>query len=547
MPDLTMLPAWQALKKHHAQWGGIKIRELFNDNPQRFEQFSLQLDDLLFDFSKNRLTDQTIKLLTDLADQAELRKQIDALFNGEKVNPTEGRAALHTALRNRSDRPVLLEGQDLMPQINRVLQQMETFANQVRNGSWRGYTGQLITDVVNIGIGGSDLGPLMVTEALKPYTRDKLRSHFVSNVDASQLCETLKQLNPETCLFLIASKTFSTQETLTNAHSARDWFLAHAKEQKHVARHFVAMSTNRKRVSDFGIDPANMFEFWEWVGGRYSLWSAIGLAIVLAIGMDNFKKLLAGAHLVDEHFRTAPWHKNIPVLMGLIGLWNTDFWGAESQAILPYDHYLHRFPAYLQQADMESNGKRVTVQGQQVDYPTGPVVWGEPGTNGQHAFYQLIHQGTRLIPCDFLAAVNSHNPLGEHQNILLANFLAQSEALMKGKTAAEARQEMAADGVPDAELERLLPHKVFPGNRPSNTFLYRRLDPQTLGMLIALYEHKIFVQASLWQINPFDQWGVELGKQLAQKILPALTTKAPHTTHDNSTAGLIAKIHDWRE
>ncbi len=547
MHDSTQLPAWQALAENQRQLATTSMRELFNADPQRFKHFSLQLDDLLFDFSKNLLSEKTITLLGELADQAGLRRRIDALFAGEKVNNTEGRAALHTALRNRSENPVTLEGQDLMPRINRVLKQMGEFSQQVRSGKWRGYNGQRITDVVNIGIGGSDLGPLMVTEALKPYASNKLRSHFVSNVDASQLCEVLKLLDPETSLFLIASKTFTTQETLANAHSARSWFLSHAKDEQHIARHFVAISTNRELVADFGIDPANMFEFWEWVGGRYSFWSAIGLSIVLAIGMENFEELLEGAHLVDEHFRTSPWTANIPVMMGLIGIWNTNFLGAESQAVLPYDQYLHRFPAYLQQADMESSGKRVTREGEAVACSTGPIIWGEPGTNGQHAFYQLIHQGTRLIPCDFLAAANSQNPLGQHQQILLSNFLAQSEALMMGKTAAEAQQEMHDAGLPAQEIERLLAHKLFPGNRPSNSFLYRRLDPKTLGMLIALYEHKIFVQASLWGINPFDQWGVELGKQLAKKILPELRPDAAIGTHDSSTCGLIGRIRELRQ
>lgn len=544
MSDPTQLPAWQALLEDQQQLSSTSMRELFSAEPQRFKRMSLQLDDLLFDFSKNLMTEKTIGLLADLADQTELRKRIDALFNGEKVNNTEGRAALHTALRNRSATPVSLAGRNLMPEIKRVLAQMDKFSQQVRNGDWHGYTGLPITDVINIGIGGSDLGPLMVTEALKPYSCKRLRFHFVSNVDASQLCEVLKLLDPETSLFLIASKTFTTQETLSNAHSARSWFLSHALDDEHIARHFVAMSTNSERVSAFGIDPANMFEFWEWVGGRYSLWSAIGLSIVLAVGMEKFEELLEGAHLVDEHFRTSPWRENIPVMMGLIGIWNSNFLGAESQAILPYDQYLHRFPAYLQQADMESNGKGVSRDGDAVTCDTGPIIWGEPGTNGQHAFYQLIHQGTRLIPCDFLAAANSQNPLGEHQQILLSNFLAQSEALMMGKTAAEARQGMVDAGLSAEESETLLPHKVFPGNRPSNSFLYRSLDPKTLGMLIALYEHKIFVQASIWGINPFDQWGVELGKQLAKKILPELAPDAKIGEHDSSTRGLIERIRE---
>ncbi len=546
MPDPTALPAWQKLEDNRQQLADQSLRQLFASDPQRFENFSLQLNDLLFDYSKNLLDSRTLELLAQLADQSELRTKIDALFTGEKVNTSERRAALHTALRNRGDRQVSCDGQNVMPQVRGVLEQMRTFVRAVRSGAWRGYNGQPIRDIVNIGIGGSDLGPLMVTEALKPYGRADLRCHFVSNVDASHLCEVLKRIDPATSLFLIASKTFTTQETLANAHSARRWFLGAAKDERQIAKHFVAISTSREKVVEFGIDPANMFAFWDWVGGRYSLWSAIGLSIALAIGMENFEQLQEGAYRVDEHFRSAPWRENIPVMMGLIGLWNSNFLDAESQAILPYDQYLHRFPAYLQQADMESNGKRVTQDGRDVNWSTGPIIWGEPGTNGQHAFYQLIHQGTRLIPCDFLVAANSHNPLASHQQILLSNVLAQSEALMTGKTADEVRAEMEAAGVTTAEIERLLPHRVFPGNRPSNTFLYRQLDPQTLGMLIALYEHKIFVQASIWQINPFDQWGVELGKQLAQKILPELEPDAMPGDHDGSTLGLIAKIRELR-
>lgn len=542
MSDPTTLPVWSALQDHFSQLNRQHTRRLFAEDPRRFEKFSCQLHDLFCDFSKQLLTEESLDLLCTLADQAALGAKIEALFTGDKVNVTEQRAALHTALRSPAKTVVRVDGQNVMPDIQRVLSQMEDFSRRVRSGQWRGYSGRPITDVINIGIGGSDLGPLMVVEALKPYASDSLRSHFVSNVDGSQLAEVLKKIDPHSCLFLIASKTFTTQETLTNARSARRWFLEQVKDEQQIAHHFVAISTNRAKVVEFGIDPANMFEFWDWVGGRYSLWSAIGLSIVLAIGMDNFHALLRGAHQMDEHFRRTPWRQNMPVLMGLIGIWNTNFRGAQSQAVLPYDQYLHRFPAYLQQADMESNGKRVRNGGEELQTTSGAVIWGEPGTNGQHAFYQLIHQGTRLIPCDFLAAATSHNPLGVHHQILLSNVLAQSEALMTGKTAEEAAQDMFAAGLSPAEVERLLPHRVFPGNRPSTTLLYRRLDPHTLGMLIALYEHKIFVQAAIWDINPFDQWGVELGKQLAQKILPELEAGAPVGDHDGSTRGLIERI-----
>lgn len=542
MSDPTTLPVWSALQDHFSQLNRQHTRRLFAEDPRRFEKFSCQLHDLFCDFSKQLLTEESLDLLCTLADQAALGAKIEALFTGDKVNVTEQRAALHTALRSPAKTVVRVDGQNVIPDIQRVLSQMEDFSRRVRSGQWRGYSGRPITDVINIGIGGSDLGPLMVVEALKPYASDSLRSHFVSNVDGSQLAEVLKKIDPHSCLFLIASKTFTTQETLTNARSARRWFLEQVKDEQQIAHHFVAISTNRAKVVEFGIDPANMFEFWDWVGGRYSLWSAIGLSIVLAIGMDNFHALLRGAHQMDEHFRRTPWRQNMPVLMGLIGIWNTNFRGAQSQAVLPYDQYLHRFPAYLQQADMESNGKRVRNSGEELQTTSGAVIWGEPGTNGQHAFYQLIHQGTRLIPCDFLAAATSHNPLGVHHQILLSNVLAQSEALMTGKTAEEAAQDMFAAGLSPAEVERLLPHRVFPGNRPSTTLLYRRLDPHTLGMLIALYEHKIFVQAAIWDINPFDQWGVELGKQLAQKILPELEAGGPVGDHDGSTRGLIERI-----
>ncbi len=539
MSQLTDSPAWQALQEHQHELANTHMRDLFAQNPQRFEEFSLRLNDILFDYSKNRITAKTMALLLDLARAANLAAQIEAMFSGQKINTTERRAVLHVALRNRANRPILVDGQDVMPEVNRVLAKMRAFTAAVRSGAWRGYTGQAITDVVNIGIGGSDLGPKMVAEALKPYASPNLRAHFVSNVDSTDLAEVLKRVSPETTLFLVASKTFTTQETMANAHSARAWFLAAAKNESAVAKHFAAMSTNTAEVAKFGIDPANMFEFWDWVGGRYSLWSAIGLSIALYLGMDNFEELLAGAHLADEHFRTAPFEQNIPVIMALLGVWYNNFFQAQSHAILPYDQYLLHFPAYFQQGDMESNGKSVTHAGSWVDYTTGPVIWGQPGTNGQHAFYQLIHQGTKLIPCDFLAAAQNHNPLGEHHPMLISNFLAQTEALMKGKTAVEARAELSAAGVSGAELDGLVAAKTFAGNRPTNSFLYQKLTPATLGALIALYEHKIFVQGVIWNINSFDQMGVELGKQLAKVILPELAGTHPITGHDSSTNGLL--------
>ena len=539
MSTLTASAPWQQLQTHAGRMAHIQMRDLFAADPRRFEHFSLQLEDLLFDYSKNRITDETLKLLLELARTAGLEGKIERFFGGEHINVTEDRAALHMALRNRSNRPMPVDGVDVMPQVNAVLAQMREFCARVREGRWTGYTGKAVTDIVNIGIGGSDLGPLMVTEALRPYGRAELRVHFVSNVDATQLAETLRKVRPETTLFLIASKTFTTQETLANAHSAREWFLAAAVDPAHVAKHFVAISTNRAEVEKFGIDAANMFAFWDWVGGRYSLWSAIGLSIALYLGMERFEELLEGAHLVDEHFRTTALEQNIPVLMGLLGIWYINFFGAESHAILPYDQYLHRFPAYFQQGDMESNGKSTTLDGQQVDYATGPIIWGEPGTNGQHAFYQLIHQGTRLVPCDFLAPAVSHNPMGEHHRLLLSNFFAQPEALMLGKTAAEARADMQAAGLSEAQISALLPHRVFAGNRPTNSLLFRQLTPRMLGMLIALYEHKIFVQGAIWNLNSFDQWGVELGKQLAKAILPDLAGPQSVVGHDSSTCGLI--------
>jgi glucose-6-phosphate isomerase len=532
-------PAWQALGAHYEAIAPLHMRDLFEGDPERFRRFSLRFDDILLDYSKNRITEETVGLLLDLAEQARLKSWIERMFTGEKINSTEHRAVLHTALRNRSNRPVLVDGRDVMPEINGVLSHMREFTEAVRGGAWKGYTGQAITDIVNIGIGGSDLGPVMVTEALKPYGKPDLRAHFVSNVDGTHIVETLKALSPETTLFIIASKTFTTQETLTNAHTAKAWFMERAHDEAAVAKHFVALSTNAEAVSRFGIDTANMFEFWDWVGGRYSLWSAIGLSIAVYTGMDNFEQLLEGAHLMDEHFRAAPLRENMPVILALLGIWYNNFFGAESHAILPYDQYLHRFPAYFQQGDMESNGKSINRDGDRVGCSTGPIIWGEPGTNGQHAFYQLIHQGTKLIPCDFLAPVETQNPVGQHHSILLSNFFAQTEALMKGKTEGEVRAELEAAGLSGEELERLLPHKVFAGNRPTNSIMFQRLTPRTLGSLIALYEHKIFVQGIIWRVNSFDQWGVELGKQLAKAILPELEQEGLVTTHDASTNGLI--------
>jgi glucose-6-phosphate isomerase len=539
------LPAWRALQKHQREMAEVHMRDLFARDPQRFENLSLQLSDgtsdgeILFDYSKNRVTQETMRLLCDLARQANLQSKIEAMFTGQKYNNTENRAVLHVALRNRSNRPILVDGKDVMPEVNAVLAKMRAFSEAVRSGAWKGYTGKPITDIVNIGIGGSDLGPKMVCEALKPYGKPDLHVHFVSNVDSTDLVETLKVVNPETVLFLVASKTFTTQETMANAHSARKWFLRAAHDAAAVAKHFVAMSTNAREVARFCIDTANMFEFWDWVGGRYSLWSAIGLSIALYVGMDNFEALLAGAHRVDEHFRTAPFEENVPVVMGLLGIWYNNFFGAQSHAILPYDQYLMHFSSYFQQGDMESNGKSVTRVGEWVDYQTGPIIWGQPGTNGQHAFYQLIHQGTKLIPCDFLTAAQSQNPLGEHHSLLLSNYFAQTEALMKGRTPEEARAELVTAGYSGAELETLIAAKTFPGNRPTNSFLYPRLTPEALGSLIALYEHKIFTQGAIWDINSFDQWGVELGKQLAKVILPELRGDERVDSHDASTNGLV--------
>ncbi|GBG13047.1 glucose-6-phosphate isomerase [Novimethylophilus kurashikiensis] len=539
MSQLTQSPAWQALLSHQQEIAPLHMRDLFAADPARFDKFSLQFNDILLDYSKNRITEQTLSKLFALARDRKVESWRDRMFSGEKINFTESRAVLHTALRNKSDRPVLVDGKDVMPEVRRVLAQMRSFTERVRSGEWKGYTGKKITDVVNIGIGGSDLGPFMVCSALRPYSRPDLLAHFVSNIDGAQLANILEKCNPETTLFIVASKTFTTQETLTNAKSARAWFLKAAQDESHIAKHFVALSTNATEVAKFGIDTANMFEFWDWVGGRYSLWSAIGLSIALHVGMDNFEELQQGAFDMDEHFRSAPLEKNLPVVLGLLGVWYSNFFNAQTHAILPYDQSLCRFAAYFQQGDMESNGKFVDRDGFRVDYDTGPIIWGEPGTNGQHAFYQLIHQGTRLVPCDFIIPMQTHYPIGDHHKILLSNFFAQTQALMIGKTKEQARTELEAAGLSGAELETLLPHKVFEGNRPTNSIMFEKLTPRTLGSLIALYEHKIFVQGVIWNINSFDQWGVELGKQLANAMLPKLFDKTPATAHDASTNGLI--------
>ncbi|HOY87576.1 MAG TPA: glucose-6-phosphate isomerase [Methylotenera sp.] len=543
MAALTTLPVWQKLCQHQKSMVSIHMRDLFATDKNRFDKYSLKLDDILFDFSKHRINDETLPLLTQLAREANIEGWRDRMFAGEKINITENRAVLHTALRNRSNTPVYVDGHDVMPDVNAVLAQMRAFSTKVRNGEWTGYTGKRITDIVNIGIGGSDLGPVMVCDALKPYASPELQVHFVSNIDGAHLMRALEKCNPETTLFIVASKTFTTQETMTNATSARTWFLASAIDNAYVAKHFVALSTNAKAVQDFGIDINNMFAFWDWVGGRYSLWSAIGLSIALYVGMDHFEALLTGAHEMDNHFKSAPLEQNIPVIMALIGIWYNNFFHVDTNAILPYDQGMARFPAYLQQADMESNGKFICRDGKRIQYKTGPVIWGEAGTNGQHAFYQLIHQGTQIVPCDFLMPVHSHYAIGKHgyahHKILLANFLAQTQALMLGKTRDEARAELEKQGLTGEALEQLLPHKVFEGNRPSTSILFDQVTPNTLGKLIALYEHKIFVQGMIWDINSYDQWGVEYGKQIAQEILPLLTNDAVITNFDSSTNGLI--------
>lgn len=540
MNSLTDLDSWKALKSHFNEISKEKMRDMFQNDTSRFNKFNIKFQNILFDYSKNRINDTTIKLLIDLAEESSLDEAIAKMFAGEKINITEKRAVLHTALRKRSNNPVFVDGENVMPKVNAVLEQMKDFVKSIHSGNHLGYTGKKITDVVNIGIGGSDLGPFMVCSALKPYAQSNINVHFVSNVDATDISETLKSLNPETTLFIIASKTFTTQETLTNANSAKKWFLENSNNNPNdIAKHFIALSTNAKAVEEFGIDTANMFEFWDWVGGRYSLWSAIGLSIALYIGFDNFELLLDGAFEMDEHFRTAPFDKNIPVIMGLLGIWYSNFFNTKTYAIIPYDEYLEHFPSYLQQLDMESNGKRTKVDGREVDYSTGAVVWGKPGTNAQHSFFQLIHQGTQLIPADFIAVINKQNKFDNHHKILLSNFFAQTEALMKGKNEDEVRKELIAQNLNEEEINNLLPHKIFEGNKPTNSILLKTLDPKTLGSLIAMYEHKVFVQGIIWNINSFDQWGVELGKQLAKSILPQLEDEELIENHDVSTNSLI--------
>jgi glucose-6-phosphate isomerase len=539
MPKLSNTPAWKALQSHQKTIADTHMRDLFAADPKRFEKFSIFFNDILFDYSKHRITDETLLLLLNLAREMDVQGWTKKMFDGEPINFTENRAALHIALRNRSNRPILVNGKDVMPGVNAVLERMRKFSDAVRNGAWKCYSGKPITDVVNIGIGGSDLGPAMVTEALTDYQRPNIKVHFVSNIDSTQLFEINRYLNPETTLFIIASKTFTTQETMTNARSAREWFMSVAKDESAIERHFIAISTNAEEVIKFGINPAQMFEFWDWVGGRYSLWSAIGLSIAIAIGMNRFEELLLGAHEMDEHFRSAPLEKNLPVIMAVLGIWYNNFFGADTHATIPYDQYLRRLPAYVRQLDMESNGKRVDRDGNPVDYATGPILWGELGSNGQHAFFQLIHQSERLIPADYIAMIENKHPIGEHQTILLANFFAQTEALMRGKNEQEVTAELQAYGLNERQIKQLMPHKIFPGNKPSNSILLNKLDPKTLGSLIAFYEHKVFVQGVIWNINSFDQWGVELGKQLAKVIQPELSGLEPVNSHDSSTNSLI--------
>lgn len=542
----TQTSAWKELEKYFATFNGTQMKDLFAKDPQRAEKYSMQFEDIFIDFSKNIVDEKVMSLLVKLAEECGLKDAIEAEFTGEKINKTEKRSVLHVALRNRSNTPILSDGKDVMPDVNRVLAQMKDFSEKIISGEWKGYTGKAITDIVNVGIGGSDLGPLMVTEALKPYKKPNITNHFVSNIDGTHMAETLKKVNPETTLFIIASKTFTTLETMTNANSAKQWFMQAAKDEKAVAKHFVALSTNAKAVSEFGIDTNNMFEFWDWVGGRYSLWSAIGLSIACSIGFENYQELLEGAHEMDKHFRNTEFCKNIPVTMALIGIWYNNFYGAETEAILPYDQYMHRFSAYFQQGNMESNGKYVDRNGKEVSYQTGPIIWGEPGTNGQHAFYQLIHQGTKMIPCDFTAPAISQNPIGDHHPKLLANFFAQPEALMMGKTAEQVTAELKKQGKSDEDIAMLLPFMVFKGNIPTNSILFKKLTPRTLGSLIAMYEHKIFTQGIIWNIFSFDQWGVQLGKQLANVILPELNNNDKVTSHDSSTNGLINKYKEMR-
>jgi glucose-6-phosphate isomerase len=534
----TETPSWQTLEMLFLTLQATHMRELFAEDPKRFEKFHLQFEDVLVDYSKNIINDEALKQLFKLAHEIELPQAIDAMFRGEKINQTENRSVLHIALRNRANTPILVDGEDVMPEINRVLEQVKKFSENIVGGNWKGYTGKPIKDIVNIGIGGSDLGPFMVTEALRSYWTT-ITPHFVSNVDGTHIAETVKKLDPETTLFIIASKTFTTQETMTNAASARTWFLEKTGGKGDVAKHFVAVSTNQKEVTNFGIAPENMFVFWDWVGGRYSLWSSIGLSIACTIGYNNFVQLLEGAHAMDNHFKQEPFEKNIPVILALLGVWYNNFFGAASEAILPYDQYLHRFAAYFQQGNMESNGKSIDREGNPVEYQTGPIIWGEPGTNGQHAFYQLIHQGTKLIPCDFIAPVISHNPLSDHHDKLMSNFFAQTEALMNGKSIEEVELDLRTAGMSDEEMEFQAPFRVFEGNRPSNSILIKKLTPRTLGTLIALYEHKIFAQGIIWNVFSFDQWGVELGKVLAKKILPELSSTEKIASHDSSTNGLI--------
>jgi glucose-6-phosphate isomerase len=543
--NFTETEAYKYLADHFIDINQKSIKDLFAEDADRFNKFSVFFEDILLDYSKNRISDETLALLIQLARECKLDEAIKSMYSGDKINETEDRSVLHIALRNLSNTPILVDGKDVMPDVNAVLAKMEKFSNSIISGDWKGYTGKAITDIVNIGIGGSDLGPVMVTEALKHY-KNHLNIHFVSNIDGTHIAETLAGLNAETTLFLVASKTFTTQETMTNAHSARTWFLDKGAKEGDIAKHFAALSTNAKDVAAFGIDTANMFEFWDWVGGRYSLWSAIGLSISLSIGFDNFKQLLAGAHAADNHFKTADFESNLPVILGLLGVWYINFYNAETQVILPYDQYMHRFAAYFQQGDMESNGKHVDRNGNEVDYETGPIIWGEPGTNGQHAFYQLIHQGTRIIPADFIAPAQSLNPLGDHHPILLSNFFAQTEALMNGKTEEEVIAELKKEGKSEEEIQKIAPFKVFEGNRPTNSILLKKVTPYTLGSLVAIYEHKIFVQGIIWNIFSFDQWGVELGKQLAKKILPELNGNEKVSSHDSSTNGLINQYKAWR-
>ena len=542
----TTTKSWSSLRSHYSEIRELHMRDLFADDPKRFEKFSLRRDELLLDYSKNRITEKSRELLVKLAEETSLAEGIKAMFSGELINATEIRAVLHTALRQQSEDPVLVNGEDIIPGIRKVQEQMRAFADRFHAAEVRGFSGKPLTNIINIGIGGSDLGPVMVTEALKPYWKGGISTYFVSNVDGTHIAETLKQVDPETTLFIIASKTFTTQETMTNAHSARKWFLENGGSLDTIKNHFIALSTNRSGVTDFGIAAENMFAFWDWVGGRYSLSSAIGMSIALTIGYHNFSELLRGLADMDSHFRTTPFSENMPVILALIGIWYNNFFGAESEAILPYDQYLHRFPAYFQQGNMESNGKYIDRNGDPVSYQTGPIIWGEPGTNGQHAFYQLIHQGTKLIPCDFIATAQSHNPIGDHHPKLLSNFFAQTEALMRGKSREAIVAEFETKGIAAEDYLPIVPFKVFSGNKPSNSILIKKLTPFSLGQLIALYEHKIFVQGYIWNIFSFDQWGVELGKQLAKAILPELEGDGEVTSHDSSTNGLMNVYKEWK-